>query len=405
MGIERGKRQILSLTFALIGAAFLCLGTVAYPILAPMPEATVVIDSSAPVVSSTRPRDGATYQYLAVINVYCRDPDSGIAWVHYEDSSPEQLGKQIALNYKLMMGGDEAWESDSTEIPPGFPEWQNFDGVYTPGVYSFQYEVSNDNAEGSLTTVVSGQYTIYEPLEGTWYINDRLISAQTQQLHFNTTTLTFRFERGAGSGTVIGASVTWSEGSLDMIETITDIWEVSYVFSDGTYILELSATDGTTDVIMSVLTIDFGNGGIEIPLQVILVGAGCSFMVASAATYPFSASTSFSLKKPKNMRKVAMLIIAIGLVIISASILLLNDDHAREQAYVDWFAEWAAGWEANFGSSNPEYDLSGNGIVGAEDFGIAISSYAPPPSPEWHSYLLYGGVGVAIFGFYIYKRN
>lgn len=252
------------------------------------PLVTTVIDDTPPTVTSTIPGDGQVYQYLALITVWASDPETGIQWIHYTDNSPEMTsqGKDVSLNYKLTVV-DEGWESSSNEISPEFPVYDSFPGVYTPGTYSFQFEVSNDNAEASLTTIVAGQYTIYTALEGDWYVNDILILDPLQELHFNTRTLTFKFVMTGGS-TIVATSVSWTggdSGTMSLIEGPTGTWEGSYIFPyGGTYTIELRASDGTTDVVMSIVQVGFPGGitMVDVPL---LQLAGGGLVIVGAVMY------------------------------------------------------------------------------------------------------------------------
>lgn len=227
------------------------------------PQIVAVIDDTPPSVSTTRPADGATYQYLALINCFCSDPESGIAYVHYTDDSPELNGVWCSLNDKghILEG---AWESSEFEIPPDFPDYDSFPGVYTPGTYNFQFEISNNNSEASLSTSVIGQYSIYTPFNGDWFVNNILVTDPQQELHFNTRTLTFKFVKTQGA-TVVTTTVSWTggeTGSMFLTETLPDTWEGSYTFSHGgRYVIELKASDGTTNIIMSIMFVDLPGGG------------------------------------------------------------------------------------------------------------------------------------------------
>jgi len=128
-----------------------------------------------------------------------------------------------------------------------------------------------------LKTTYSGSFSFSTVIEGTWYVNEIKITSSTQTVYSPSLTLNFSFSRTAG--TVVACTVT--EGStllLTLSSTDSSTWRGSYTFTGGAHSLTLTASDGTTSIIMAMVSVDFGGLALNFTteqLAMFAVGACC----------------------------------------------------------------------------------------------------------------------------------
>jgi hypothetical protein len=252
-----------STTLIVLGIALLALGAF-YPFV------TLVVDTTAPVVSTTVPSNGAVYQSVDKLTVYCYDTESGIASVTTVIDSTSYTLSYIS---KEPQSPYEIWQLTlSTPIT-------------TPKTYSFTTTVKN---KAGLTTTVSGTFTIYTQLQGNWYINDQQITSASQTIYSSTATVSFKFQKTAG---IADSYITcWVEegGTKILTLTLTDstnhIWTGSYTFSTGTHNIAIKANDGTTTITYSIVGLTIPSAFVWVmTTQQALILAGVLSIVAGAA--------------------------------------------------------------------------------------------------------------------------
>jgi SagB-type dehydrogenase family enzyme len=98
-------------------------------------------------------------------------------------------------------------------------------------------------------------------LQGNWYVNDVLITDETQVFNSQSTTVSFKFVKTAGGAdTDVSATVRKDTQKLATLQlTAAGTWTGTYTFpTQGRHTLTLQATDGTSTVSMSTFTIDIG---------------------------------------------------------------------------------------------------------------------------------------------------
>lgn len=224
-------------TFILLGLA-LILFSFAYPMV------TLVVDDTPPEISSMRlPKNGETYSNISQAYIYVRDLESGIKLVFLDIQGYASL----TLTKQEDVAG---WEKYVTTSDLGITE---------PGTYSFTWTVYN-NAD--LESQVSGTFTIYDDLAGTWYVAGEEITSSSQTVYATSTTVPFKFVKTSGVEDSQISCIVEEDGTviLTLTNTGLGVWEGSYTFTAGKHVLSLKANDGTNNITFAVVSLDFGGG-------------------------------------------------------------------------------------------------------------------------------------------------
>ena len=225
----------------LIGIMLLIVGTVAGMV-------TVVADDTPPLYDTTDmlPRDGETYTVITTVVIRARDPESGIQAV--------RISIDGELTHKcLKLGTVDEWNLHEYE-------YAREDPINNLGTHTFEWKITNNVG---LITRVTGTYTIYTDLQGTWYVNDQAITGTTQTLYVPTLTLNFRFVKTQGiEDSKITCTATWSgpeTGTTTLPWISAGTWEGSNTFGlGGSYAVTLTANDGIRTITFSILSIGLG---------------------------------------------------------------------------------------------------------------------------------------------------
>ena len=230
------------------------------------PFVTVVITTpSKPVIHSTVLTNGKTYTKLGRIT----------ACVSYADSVVCIIDGQQYYLRKLPIR-PLTIASDGLEGENKYVVWAADVNIDSIGTHSFEFIATNKYG----TSRSSGSFEIYRELTGTWYINDIEITSSDQVIELETTTLTFKFIPAAGQP--ISCIVTYSgpeSGTLSLTEE-NGIWVATKTFLDGTYCMDLTATDGKATVTMTIIEADIGGGSSNwFTMQNILCIAGVFLVV------------------------------------------------------------------------------------------------------------------------------
>jgi len=253
------------------------------------PLVTVVIDTTPPEIGSAYPNVNMVYASVDYLEVHVRDVESGIKSVKCDfwDSTYVHLQSPL-LFYKQMDGDWEIWylaANTLTPVPSGGNTY--FAPIKIAGTYMVTWEVINKN---DVKTTLTGTFTVYPNLLGEWYLNTVLITSPTQTVYSTTPTIDFKFVKTAGVADNLVTCTVW-EGStklLTLTNSATSTWTGSYTFANGKHTLDLKASDGTQTVTMSVIGLQVGSGGFELPQLNILqisglasAGIGLVLIVAS----------------------------------------------------------------------------------------------------------------------------
>jgi len=251
------KTKMLSTLLLIAGVTLLVLGYFEPQIRASL--VTVVTDETPPVWWSDYfiPADGAVYgSPVTSIEAGADDWESGVVSVVATiDTSPHSL----TLLYGAPQSG--LWHYDlATPI--------------TSGQHSITFVATNGVG---LQAIHTGSFSFSAALQGTWYVNGVEITSSTQTVTSSSLTVNFTFSKSSGS--VLTCSV--AEGGTSLLTlTSTDslTWRGSYTFTGGAHTLALKASDGTTSVIMAVLSVNFGGLALNFTteqLAMFAVGACC----------------------------------------------------------------------------------------------------------------------------------
>ena len=207
------------------------------------PMVTVVLDTTPPVFSTTRPDDGQTYTELTKIICYVEDAESGM-----ESVTCTIDGTLHTLN-KI---SDICFTKDIPEVPAGVD-------------HTFEFTTTNN---AGLTNTKSGTFTIYTELQGKWYINDVEITSPDQTVYFTTTSLTFKWVTTVGVCKT--CKVAWSGPETSSFESLcpsSGTWSYGpRGFIAGKYSMTLTATDEKGETItMSIFDMQVGPEGFQLP--------------------------------------------------------------------------------------------------------------------------------------------
>jgi len=251
--------KIMSLLLIAIGIVFLVVGTV-YPLV------ILTVDTTPPVFGVTVPANGAVYVSLATITASgVIDSESGVKTVTCSIDGGATWSLTIA-------GGVGNYKYDLLTV------------LTTAGTHTFNFIATNN---AGLTAVISGSFSIYTGLTGTWYVNDVAITSTSQTVYATSATVSFKFTKTAGvADTSITCTVeepSLAAGTsklLTLTNSATSTWTGSYTFALGTHTLNLKATDGTQTITMSVIGLQVGSGGFEMSMQMILWIVGAVFIAA-----------------------------------------------------------------------------------------------------------------------------
>jgi len=211
------------------------------------PMVTVVVDTTPPAVRLIHPST-ATGSSLTELVACVIDPESGIKSVICEVADTTH---SLFCVRRDPLSKDEKWYLDITDIT-------------TPGDYPYSWTITN---KAGLSTILGGTYTIYTDLQGKWYVNDIEITSPAQTVYAPSKTVSFKFVKTAG---VADSSITCTvwEGTTQLL-TLTNsamsTWTGSYTFTLGKHTLDLKASDGTQTVTMSVIGLQVGPEGFQLP--------------------------------------------------------------------------------------------------------------------------------------------
>jgi hypothetical protein len=139
------------------------------------------------------------------------------------------------------------------------------------GTHSLSYVATNGVG---LKTNYTGTFSMSQAIAGIWFINGVQITSPTQKVYSQTLTVNFNFSKTAGN--VVTCNVV--EGStpiLTLTSTDSTNWHGSYTFTGGSHTVTLTASDGTTSVIMAMLSVDFGGVVLDFTTeQLVMFAAG-----------------------------------------------------------------------------------------------------------------------------------
>jgi len=254
------KSKTLSTLLLVAGVALLVLGYFEPQIRAGF--VTVVADDTPPVwglssdgLLALNPKDGV-YGPVTKIIAGVGDVESGVASV---------VATIDETSYPMTI---------SVGVPTSAVWGYYLPTPITSGQHSITYVATN---VVGLSTTYSGLFSVSTVIQGTWYINGEEITSSAQTVYSSSLTLNFSFSRIAGP--VVACTV--KEGStplLTLTSTDSSTWRGSYTFAGGAHTLTLTASDGTTSVIMAMVSVDFGGLALNFTteqLAMFAVGACC----------------------------------------------------------------------------------------------------------------------------------
>ncbi len=227
--------------YIMLGAVLIIIG-LAYPFL--QTQAVVQVDTTPPIITQSMPTVNVTYvpssSQAWTVTCDCYDPDesgtanNGISTVYMDID-----GVPYALN-----------------APPlGYTVWTK--NVTSPavGTHSLNLIVTNN---AGLSTTLTGTFSIYISLQGTWYINNKTIISSSQIIYSTSSIVQFKFV--VSSGTVISASIKEGTNTLVVLTKASDgiTYTGQYTFTNGKHTLSLVAWDGIVSVTMNVISLDTG---------------------------------------------------------------------------------------------------------------------------------------------------
>jgi len=229
----------------LLAGMFMLFVSIAFPMV------TVVVDTTPPVIGSTVPALGpggtSVYSYLSTISAVVTDTESGVKTV------------------TCSIDGGASW-SLAYVVASGRYEYTLLTPLTTAGTHTFNFIATNNVG---LQSSSSGSFTIYTGLTGTWYVNDIAITSTSQVVYATSATVSFKFVKTTG---VADSSITCTVVeavaggmSLTLTNSAASTWTGSYTFALGTHTLNLKASDGTQTVTMSVIGLQVGPEGFQLP--------------------------------------------------------------------------------------------------------------------------------------------
>ena len=177
-----------------------------------------------------------------------------------DDESPV-----TSVNFTVgLIGSSEG----NTTYPMGLKIGDPQDGVWmtsvpldTVGDYYFMFTATNTVG---LTSSLQGTFTIYDGLDGDWYINDQLVEDATEYVGSTSRTVLFRFEKTKGlSDNETSVWVNWvssdNQGTIPLEYQGNSVWTSEYTFPTSTdYQLHLMASDKVQNVTFAVITLQIG---------------------------------------------------------------------------------------------------------------------------------------------------
>jgi hypothetical protein len=233
--------------------------------------ATLVVDTSAPALSNFVPADRSVVVSINSASATASDSESGVSAVYFSLGSYDTKQYLIKQQPANLTSGDKYSGTWSL----------TFSTVSTPGNY-FIYWQAGDYAGNWATVMV--QFTIYTQLQGKWYINDIEIINTSQTIYSKTTSVSFKFQKTAGTDDAKISCWVEEGGTKILTLTLSDstshIWTGNYTFSNGKHNLALKANDGTSTITMSIINLQIGEEwtpppiGINQLLGVVLIVVG-----------------------------------------------------------------------------------------------------------------------------------
>ena len=231
----------------LLAGVFMLFASIAFPMV------IIIIDDTPPLIEVTQslPQIGQTYGMVTVVQLACKDLESGITSVRMTID-----GATYNLQYDSTTA--DGWRIYKYTLPAP--------GIIAMGDHTFNTIVQNG---AGLTNSYGGTFQIYTELQGRWFVNDQEILSPLQTFYFTTRTLNFKFVKTQGvADNLLTVTVDYSgpqTGTITLSNTATSIWTGSTTFVAGQYTMVLSASDGLMVIRMSILQMNLNYSPIELP--------------------------------------------------------------------------------------------------------------------------------------------
>jgi hypothetical protein len=240
-------QKTLGWTMLLVGI-FILFASYAFPM------ATVVVDTTPPVITLLIPPTPGTGNMIAYLEAHVIDQESGISTVQCKIQGLPWGYTTYDLAYKQTIDpttGEQRWYADIEDIT-------------TPGDYPLTWTVKNN---AGLTTTVSGTFTVYTAIQGKWYVNNVEITDPTQTIYTTNPTVSFKFVKSAGISDSSITCAVWKGSTklFDLTNSASGTWTGSYTFANGRHDLSLKASDGINTVTMSIIGLQVGAEGFQMP--------------------------------------------------------------------------------------------------------------------------------------------
>lgn len=244
----------------------------------------VTVDDTPPIVNPIVPQDGQVimegdFKYIYVEVIEDESVVRSCTYGAYED------GVWIELD------GDGNWQMlFNAHGGQPYGTWgTHYHSYKYKQVGSHTFTIVATNTAG-LWTEVSGTYTIYGSLNGTWAINDKVITSADQHLTLATRTLTFTFNKTKGlADESITCTVDWDKDGNPERGTMTldymgdGVWSATRTFVSGKYNIDLIADDGYGQITLSLYGMSMGAD--LIPTEDLALAAGVGLIVGAVALY------------------------------------------------------------------------------------------------------------------------
>jgi hypothetical protein len=256
------KPHTLSTLLLIAGVALLLLGYFEPQIRAGL--VTVVTDDTPPVWMldsggslALYPREAVYGGPVATIRVSVEDLESGVSSVA---ATIDEASYPLELSLGTAFSG--VW-------------FYHLATPITSGQHSLSYVATNGVG---LQTTYTGSFSFSTLIQGTWYVNGVAITSATQTVYSSSLTVNFTFSRSSGPTAITCSVVEGSTALLTLTSADSSTWRGSYTFAGGAHTLALTVSDGTTSIIMAVLSVNFGGLVLDFTneqLAMFAVGACC----------------------------------------------------------------------------------------------------------------------------------